>query len=229
MIARTVVRPTDQPIGRCPGSAPALVAGPQRSGEIGIGGDQIAGRPGALLRKRGEPIENGEIVLGVVDGIGGIRRCRPAEPGSGCRFRPSRKLGKVGKPALGGPDGLQSIEGRHARPGLVEIETRIGEADPAFGRAGRKRQARDAPLRAGSGSWRDRRRSARARHRAGSAPRRSCAGTSFRRAPARTPRRSSGLAQPRSVRRRPCHSVATAAARPSPGGGLRGRSEPRST
>ena len=79
-------------------------------------------------------------MLGIVDGIGGIRRCRPAEPGCRCRLGPSRKLGKVGKPALGGPHGFQGVEGRHARPGLIEIEARIGEADPALGRAGRKRK-----------------------------------------------------------------------------------------
>src|SRR5437016_3660393 len=82
-------------------------------------------------------------MLGVVNGLGRIRRRRPTEPGSSCRFRPSCKLGKVGKPAFGGPDGLQSIEGRHAWPSLVEIETRIGEADPPFGRASRKRQGKE--------------------------------------------------------------------------------------
>ena len=79
-------------------------------------------------------------MLGIVNSFSGIRRRRPAEPSGGCRLRPSRQLGKVRKPALGGPDCLQSIEGRHAWPGLTEVETWIGEANPLFGRASRKCQ-----------------------------------------------------------------------------------------
>ena len=38
--------------------------------------------------------------------------------------------------------GFQSVERWHARPGLIEIETRIGKADPLLRRAGHKRQGK---------------------------------------------------------------------------------------
>jgi hypothetical protein len=56
----------------------------------------------------------------------------------GCSF--SACCSKIGEPALGGPHGFQRVERRHARPCLVEIETGIGETDPALGCADRKCQ-----------------------------------------------------------------------------------------
>ena len=143
------VRSARQSIGRCPGSAPALIAGTKRPGEPGIGGDQVAGCPGALSGKSDESIEDGEIMLGVVNGLGGIRRCGPAEPGSGCGFRSSCKLGKVGEPALSGPDGPP----KRKRTVRVAGPDRDRDADKRSRSVVRPRRSqvprRDAPLRAG--------------------------------------------------------------------------------
>jgi hypothetical protein len=98
------------------------------------------GCPSACLRHRREVIEDGEIVLGVVDGIDGIGRRRPTEPGCSYRCGSAGKLSKIGEPALGGPHNFQRVERRHARPSLLQIETGIGETDPALGCAGRQCQ-----------------------------------------------------------------------------------------
>jgi hypothetical protein len=79
-------------------------------------------------------------MLGVVDSIDGIGRRGPTEPGCSYRCGSAGKLSEIGEPALGGPHGFQRVERRHARPSLVEIETGIGETDPALGCAGRKCQ-----------------------------------------------------------------------------------------
>ena len=103
------VRSARQSIRRCPGFAPALIARAKSPGKPRIGGDQIAGRPGALSGNSGEPIEKGEIMLGGVDGIAGIGRSRPPQPGSYRRFRASCELRKVGKSALGSSDSFDVL------------------------------------------------------------------------------------------------------------------------
>ena len=77
-------------------------------------------------------------MLGVVDGIAGLGRSRPPQPGSYRRFRASCELRKVGKPALSSLDGFKSVEGRRTWPDLVKIETRIRETDPPLGCASRR-------------------------------------------------------------------------------------------
>jgi len=119
---------------------PSVDSGPAALGRDTDGGEQVAGRPGAHLRHRREAIEDREILLGVVDSIDGIGRRGPTELGCSYRCGSAGKLSEIGEPTLGGPQGFQRVERRHARPSLVEIETGIGETDLALGCAGRKCQ-----------------------------------------------------------------------------------------
>ena len=73
-------RTTEQPVAGCPAPAPALVSSSERSGEKRICGDQISGRADAFFSLSLKTAENGEIVFGFIDGVGGISWGRPSEP-----------------------------------------------------------------------------------------------------------------------------------------------------
>ncbi len=77
-----------------------------------------------------KPVEKSKIVFGLIDRVGWISRGGPPEPRI-CRcLGSSRELGEVRQKTLGGPKGFKTIERRNARPGLIEIEAGIREADP---------------------------------------------------------------------------------------------------
>jgi hypothetical protein len=103
-----------------------------------IDGDQISRRTGALSRSDLKAVQNGEIVLGLVDGIGRVRRGRPAEPSGGRCLGSSCELGKVGQQTLRSPYGFKGVERGDTWSRLVEVETGIGETDSALGRTGCK-------------------------------------------------------------------------------------------
>jgi len=162
-------------------------------------------------------------MLGVVDSIDGIGRRGPTELGCSYRCGSAGKLSEIGEPTLGGPQGFQRVERRHARPSLVEIETGIGETDPALGCAGRKCQRETLTFEP-----------ALVRHKAAANLLAhdikqdrllddSARKHPFGEDPARIRIRSSAPGQPQLGQRRSSHSVAKEVARPLPADSLRGR------
>ena len=131
----------DEAVGSGPGIAPALVPCAQGAGQIGIGGNEVARRSGIRSAGGGQPLENREIMLRIVDRVPWIGRPRPTQAGSGRGFGPPCKLGKIGQPSFGRAQGFERIEGRNTRARLgLKVKARVGKADPAFGRSDHKRQ-----------------------------------------------------------------------------------------
>ena len=189
--------PAEQPVGRRPRSAPALVASAQCSGEMRIGVDQIAGGAG-IGRPAAQPVENGKIVLGLVDRVGRIGGAgQPRRQWS--RFRLVARARRNRAAAPRSPATPQARR-RTERAGAAgpQIEAGIGEARSGCSAAPSRQRERQAlafePALVGREVAADSRTQ---RSRAGSAPRRSCAGTSARPAQARRRRRSSARAPPR--------------------------------
>ena len=89
-----------------------------------VGIQQVVGATGVLVRKSIETIQNGKVVFGVVNGLRRVRWCRPANTRCRHALRSSRELRKIRKLALGGAHGLEGLDGRHARPRLLEIDSR---------------------------------------------------------------------------------------------------------
>ena len=202
-------RTTEQPVGWRSRFCPTLVSGSKRSGEIRIGGDEISGRARRSLSGRASSRSRiaRSCSASSMASAGSVGAGQPSRACGRC-LGSSRELGEVGQADPRRPERLQAHRKTERVAGLGR--DRGGDRRNKSAAQLRRPQApaQDAPLRAGSGSSRDRRRSARARQSSKIGSSTILRGNIFSARPARIPRRSSCPARPRLARRRLSRSVA---------------------
>jgi hypothetical protein len=118
----------DQAVGHGPVVEPAPGAEPQRAPEMGVGLEQETGRAlagGGIGRE--QPIEQGEIVLGLVDRVRRIAGRRPADPRGGDPLGVARELVEARQPPLRRAQRFEPIEGRDPGTPLVDVEPGVRE------------------------------------------------------------------------------------------------------
>ena len=95
----------------------------------------IRGIPTILVFK------NGQVVLRIVDCLGWIAWCWPAQSGCSFSFSAPSELSEIGETALRGSEHFKSIERWYSGSGLLKVDTGVGEADPILCSANRKCQS----------------------------------------------------------------------------------------
>lgn len=117
----------DEAIGGEPGRAPAAGAIAKAAGRVGIALEQVVGGAfGFGGWKAGGAIEDSEIELGVVDGVGGIARRGPAEASRSGLGGAGFEGFEFGELTFGGAEHFERVEGGDARPGLFAVHAGIG-------------------------------------------------------------------------------------------------------
>ena len=92
-----------------------------------IGRQQITRAAGASVGQVHEVVNDGQIMLGIIDRNGRVgRRWPPETAGSPC-LGSARKLGEVGKAAFGRPHCFEGVKRRHPRSRLIEVDAGIRE------------------------------------------------------------------------------------------------------
>ena len=126
----------EEPVVARPGALPPGPARGQRATQARVEAKQVTRPPGDLVLRavgREQLSEHRQVVLGVVDGMVRLQRRGPGQSRLHPPERPPLHRAKVGNAAGARPLHIQRVEGRHARAGLADLQSRIREMD-ALGR-----------------------------------------------------------------------------------------------